>query len=137
MKITLAVITTILLCTCNTVSVPTFVKKAFSKIFPEVGDPKWDNENGNFEANFKSSGINMSALFDANGNWLETESTVPFTEMSANINLYMQQHYKNKTIKDVSRIVKNNGIMNYEAGIDGKDILFDKDGNFIKEIIEN
>ena len=51
----------------NDSKVPTAVKTSFAKDFPG-NSPKWDKENSNYEANFKTDGKTMSALYDENGN---------------------------------------------------------------------
>jgi hypothetical protein len=41
-------------------------------------------------------------------------------------------HYSGAPIKEASKIVKTNGEVNYEALVNGKDVMFDSNGKFIK-----
>ena len=56
--------------------VPESVKKTFASQYPGI-DPKWDKENGNYEASFDKQGLEMSAVFDEGGKLLESEVEMP------------------------------------------------------------
>ena len=56
--------------------VPVPVKQAFAKKFPAATDVKYEMEKKDYEINFKDKGVEMSANFDAMGNWLETETEI-------------------------------------------------------------
>lgn len=113
--------------------VPATVKESFSRQFPGAV-PVWEKEDGKYEAGFKQSGHEMSALFEANGMMTESEIEIPVAELSESIKTYMQAHYKGATIKGAAKITSVKGKIEYEAAIKGKDILFDTNGIFIKEV---
>ncbi|MEP7236432.1 MAG: PepSY-like domain-containing protein [Ferruginibacter sp.] len=112
--------------------VPAAVKAAFKKQYPGV-TAKWEKEDGDYEAGFKQNGNEMSTVFDAAGTMKESEMEIKASELSANIQAYVAQHYKGKTIKDAAKITMANGTVNYEANVNGKDVIFDANGNFLKE----
>jgi len=114
--------------------VPVTVKSSFEKTFPKIKEVKWEMEHENYEANFKSEGKTMSALFDSQGAWLETETDIKVSELPSGIISYVKKNYKNAAIKEAATIQKNNGETNLEAEVNGKDLIFDKDGNFIKAV---
>ena len=63
---------------------PEIVKDAFKKnVIGEVLSVKWEKEDGNYEANYLQNGIKSAALFDAKGNWLETEKAIEIKELPA------------------------------------------------------
>jgi len=109
-------------------------KASFAKDFPNVTHVKWDKEDGNYEVDFVQTGKKMSALYDAKGILKETEIPVTTAELPADILPYFKEHYKNVVIKETAKITKPSGETNYEIGIKGKDILFDVNGKFIKEV---
>ena len=113
------------------VKVPAVVTTAFAKDFPGVTG-KWDKEGNDYEVNFKQNGNTMSALYDANGNKTETEMDIKVSALPASITAYLSQHYKGAKVKEAAVITKANGEVNYEAEVKGKDVLFTKDGKFIK-----
>ncbi|HXS36605.1 MAG TPA: PepSY-like domain-containing protein [Flavipsychrobacter sp.] len=112
--------------------VPAAVKSSFGTNFPGIKDVKWEMEHKNYEANFHSDGKTMSALFDPKGTWLETETDIKVSELPSNVVSYVKKNYKNASIKEAASIKKANGETNLEAEVNGKDLIFDKDGNFIK-----
>ena len=113
--------------------VPAPVKEAFAKKYSGIV-PTWEKENGKFEAGFKQGGNTMSALFEANGTMTESEVDIKVSELPATILAYVKEHYKGATIKEGAKITKADGSINYEAEVNGKDVIFDAHGNFIKEV---
>ncbi len=69
---------------CSQDNVPAAVKTAFSKKFPNVKKVKWDKEgNTEWEAEFETGEKDMSANFDLQGNWKETETDLENDEVPA------------------------------------------------------
>ncbi len=112
--------------------VPAPVKATFSKTFATVKDAKWEKENGNFEANFTQFGTKMSATFDANGAWLETENAIAVNALPPAAASYLATNYKGEKIKGAAKLKMANGETHYEAEVKGIDVLFDSNGKFIK-----
>ncbi|MEC5146360.1 hypothetical protein UNH65_22585 [Chitinophaga sp. 180180018-2] len=115
------------------VNVPAAVKAALAKQFPTAANVKWELEKGNYEAGFKENNQHVSAVFDASGKWLETESAIPKTELPKQAAEYISSHYKNGKIKETAKIQKAGGEVNYEVEVNGKDVIFNSDGTFLKE----
>jgi hypothetical protein len=111
--------------------VPSMIKASFTKDFPGI-TATWEKEKLNYEANFKQSGTSMSALYDANGNRIETEKDVKIATLPAAVSLYITKNCKGGKIKEAAIITKANGEINYEAEVNGVDMLFTKDGKFIR-----
>ena len=115
--------------------VPAAVKTTFAKQYPGV-TAKWEKEDGKYEAGFKHNGNTMSALFEANGTMTESEMDVKVTDLPAAVLAYVKVHYKGKNIKEGAKITKADGTVNYEAEVDGRDVIFDANGKFLKEVKE-
>jgi len=113
--------------------VPAAVKKSFSAKYPGVAHPSWEKENGQYEASYKKDDQSMSATFKSDGTFTESELDIRISELPAAATKYMNEHYKGIEIKEASKITKANGSINYEAAIKGKDVIFDTNGQFIKE----
>ncbi|MFT3935788.1 MAG: PepSY-like domain-containing protein [Chitinophagaceae bacterium] len=114
------------------IEVPAAVEKSFAKQFPGA-TAKWEKEKGSYEASFKQNGTSMSAVFGATGALEETEATIKSTELPAPVLAYVKDHKKNAAIKEAAKITKSSGEVNYEAEVNGKDLIFDESGKFIKE----
>ncbi|HTE28924.1 MAG TPA: PepSY-like domain-containing protein [Chryseolinea sp.] len=113
-------------------AVPAAVKQAFSSKSPGVTGT-WEKENGDYEVNFKKVGKSMSQVITAQGLITETETDIPVSELSEKIRTYLLQHYKGAKVKEAAKIEKSDGKILFEAEVNGKDVLFDAEGNFVKE----
>lgn len=113
--------------------VPAAVKASFAKKFPGV-TVRWEKENNQYEAGFKQNGKTMSALFETNGTLTETEMDIKASSLPAAVLSYIKEHYNGKVIKEAAKITKADGTVNYEAEVSGKDVIFDSNGKFLKEV---
>ncbi len=113
--------------------VPAKVKASFAKQYPGT-EVTWEKEAGKFEAGFKKDGSVMSALYEANGSMTESEKDIKVSALPATVLAYVKANYKGKTIKEAAIITKADGTVTYEAEVNGKDVIFDSNGKFIKEM---
>ena len=113
--------------------VPASVKTSFAKKYPGV-IAKWEKEDGKYEANFKQDSKTISAMFEPNGTFTESETDIKVADLPATVLSYVKEHYKDKTIKEGAKITKADGTVNYEAEVNGKDVIFDANGKFLKEV---
>ena len=115
------------------IKAPVLVTTAFTKDFPGATG-KWEKEGNNYEVNFKQNGNTMSALYDVKGNKTESEMDLKISALPASITSYIAKNYKGAKIKEAAMITKANGEINYEAEVKGMDLLFTKEGKFIKTV---
>lgn len=111
--------------------VPAATKAAFQKQYPGA-HAKWEKEKSDYEVNFRKDNKNMSAVIDKSGTIMETETDIAVFELPHNVQSYLKTHYKGVKVKEAAKIVKANGEVNYEGEVNGKDVIFDKNGKFIK-----
>lgn len=114
-------------------NVPTLVQSALQKQFPDAKNVKWEKEHGNYEAGFQSKGIKYSVLVNSSGTLLETEIPVAINSFPAQSKAFILKKYPNQKIKETSKITDSKGVVTYEAEVNGKDVIFDTKGNFLKE----
>ncbi|MFN8356231.1 MAG: PepSY-like domain-containing protein [Spirosomataceae bacterium] len=113
--------------------VPTVVKNGLQKQFPNAKNVKWEKEDGNYEAGFEINETDYSVLLGATGNIIETETEISIESLPATVKAYLAKHYTKQKIKEAAKIIDAKGTITYEAEVKGKDLLFDKNGNFIKQ----
>jgi len=113
--------------------VPVIVKNALAKEYPGI-KASWDKEDANYEASFKQDGKSMSTVIDGSGAIVETEINISVTDLPKPVLDFMQKNYSGAKIVEAARIVKANGDINYEVEVHHKDIVFDAEGKFIKEV---
>ncbi len=116
----------------NESQIPAAVRTAFQKQYPGI-KASWDKEDANYEANFKQGGKDMSAVIDKNGTIVETETDVPVMDLPESAQDYIKKKYPGTKIEEAERIVKADGEVNYEVEVHDKEVIFDANGQFVKE----
>ncbi|WP_291286313.1 PepSY-like domain-containing protein [Flavobacterium sp.] len=116
--------------------IPNSVKSKFLISHPGQTHVKWEKEKENYEASFTSGKTKHSTLLDSNGNILETEEEISVKQLPANALAYIQKTYKNKKIKEAAMITDAHGTVTFEAQVASIDLIFDKQGTYIKSIAD-
>lgn len=115
-------------------NVPATVTAACMKAHPKATDVKWSKEGTKFESEFTENGKTKSATFDDSGMLLENEKNVAIISLPAPIAKYVADNYKGKKIKEAAKMTDNKGVVTYEAEVNGKDLIFDAKGNYLKSV---
>lgn len=119
-------------CRGQEVNVPTKVKTAIKKAYPQVKHFTWEKENGNFEGNWKVSGKDHSALFTPNGKFVGSETEINPSKLPAAAKEYAAKLNQGK-IQEASLNKDARGKITYEADIEDGTLLFDASGQFLKK----
>lgn len=114
--------------------VPQPVKDAFKNSHKDVKKVEWEKEGANYEAEFEDGETETSVVMDANGSLLETETELKISELPPAVVDYISKNYKGSKIKEVAKITTSKGIVSYEAEVNGKDLIFDSNSKFVKEV---
>src|SRR5476649_1368826 len=109
--------------------VPTVVKAALAKKYPEATKVSWEKEKGNYEANWGGkSGEDNSVMFTPAGVFIEIVKAIKVSELPAAVAPYVKAHYKGVKIKEAGKVTDAAGKTTYEAEIKGGDLIFDEKG---------
>lgn len=117
---------------------PTVVSTAFNQKFPNATKVKWNKENTHeYEATFEWKGEKRSANFSASGEWLETESPIPFHLLPEKVQSAFNADHKGVKAKAVAKIETSKGITKFEIefkqGLKTAELFYTDDGTAIKE----
>ncbi len=118
------------------VNVPSVVKNANMKKYPEskAYHITWEKENGNYEANWGGKdGEANSVQYTPKGIFIEIAKEIPVQDLPKGVTSYAKEHYNTTKFGDVGKVLDANGKTSYEVEIHGKDVIFDENGNFVKE----
>ena len=116
------------------VNVPMTVKTSLLKKYPQASQATWEKEDGNYEANWGGKdGEANSVLFTPSGNFIEIVKAIPVNELPKSTLAYVKTHYKGEKINEAGKITDANGKLSYEVEVHHKDVIFDNNGNFVKE----
>ena len=116
----------------NVNQVPSPVKSAMEKKFPGITKVNWGKEEKDYEAEFSKDGKEMSAIFNASGTWIETETAIAVSELPQPIKTYVAQNMKGKKITEAAVIHRSDGSTVYEAETNNTDYVFDATGKLLK-----
>jgi len=115
---------------CAQKTPPAAAVTAFNQRFQNVQKIDWGKEkNGEWEAEFKQGGAEMSANFSAEGKWLETETEIKIADLPAAV----QAAVKGEKVKEASKILRADGSTVYEAEVKGKDLIYDASGKLLSQ----
>jgi hypothetical protein len=113
---------------------PPGVKTALAKKYPKAFKVSWEMEKGNYEANWGGkSGEDNSVTFTPTGVFVEIVKAIPVTDLPKSVAPYIKSHYNGAKIKEAGRVTDAAGKTMYEAEIKGGDLIFDKNGKFLKK----
>ena len=114
-------------------NVPQAVQSAFSKKYPAARAVTWEKEKGNFEANWGGkSGEDHSVQFTPAGEFLESVQAISISQLPKPVLEYVKENFKGAEITEAGRVTDANGKISFEAEVNRKDLVFDKDGKFVK-----
>jgi outer membrane protein OmpA-like peptidoglycan-associated protein len=122
------------------VEVPAAVKKAFSSKYPKVEKVNWDLEGeGEYEAEFKLNGQEMSANFKFDGSWLETETEVKKGNLPQAIKSALASQFSDYQVDGAAQLETPDQPVTYEVDLERKsddssmEVLFGADGTVLKK----
>ncbi len=114
--------------------VPGQVKTAFLKKYPEASKVTWEDEKGNFEANWGGkSGEGTSVQYKPDGTFVEQVLAIPVSTLPLAVSDYVKANYKGAKITEAGKVTDAKGVHMYEAEVKGKDLIFDENGKFLKK----
>ena len=120
-------------------NVPTAAKTKLKSLYPKAEKVKWDKETPNFEANFEVKDVEMSLLFDARGNLLETETEISSKALPQAVKTAISKDFNGYSIEETAKIVRS-GKTTFEAqlekGENKLDAIYNSQGTLIKKIVK-
>jgi hypothetical protein len=111
---------------------PSRVKDKVAELYPHARNIKWVMEDGDYEANFRNEGKDISLEINSRGNLLATETEIEAYDLPDVSRDYIARNYAGKKITEAAKMVDNHGVITYEAEVDRMDLIFDDHGAFVK-----
>jgi hypothetical protein len=117
--------------------VPTAVKTAFTKLFAKATDAEWGLEKANeYEVEFVLDKKEMAALFDPNGNLIETETPVLASELPQAVKDSLAKEFPGYMFSETEK-TDAKGVVSYEMEVvKAATIAFDAKGKLIKNEVK-
>lgn len=117
-----------------TTDVPASVKEACMAAHPKAMNITWTKKGSTYECEFTENEKSLSATFDNSGFLLENERNIPIEALPKDIVTYLNSKYKNKKIKEVSKLTDRMHNVSYQVQVGGKNLVFDAKGNYLKSV---
>ncbi len=96
---------------------PKSVTDNFNSKFSGATKVTWDQEEENeWEAEFKMNGTEMSVSFDNAGTWLETEKEIKLKDLPSSVANSVKDHYSGYKFGEIAELQKP-GFSGYEIGL--------------------
>jgi len=114
------------------------ISQFFSSPFTSVYQPIKVSENSKYRTPVETNDVSKKrekyVTYDEDGNFIEVEMAMEVSALSSSIIEYVKKNYNTYTIKEASEIVELNGNVLYKVILNGLDLFFDSNSNFIKSI---
>lgn len=122
--------------------VPSSVKDAFTKKYPDAVKPVWEKTSDNFMAKFKADGLTSNVLYTYDGVWMESYTYVNEKEVPTGVTTYLKNNFTKENkyiIKDIQLKEKREGkfyVVNVrEQNVKGNiEVTFKTDGTLVSAI---
>lgn len=113
---------------------PEAVKKTFQAKYPGENDPDWHkDDHGYYEAHFKIDGIHYRADFNADGTWVETETSIKKKDLPKAIKKVIKERYDDEKITEIEKVESATKGLFYDVEFKrkgkNKDVEFREDGS--------
>jgi hypothetical protein len=98
--------------------IPAAAKTGFAAKFPTAQKVKWSIEKpGEFEAEFTLNKVETSALFDAKGTPLETETEIKESELPQAVKATLAKDFTGYKLDEIERVTDIKGTVTYEMEV--------------------
>jgi len=120
---------------CSQSKVPEAVKTAFNKKFPAAKEVEWGMEGKTqWEAEFELNGTDVSANFDLQGNWKETETDMKVSDLPGVVVKTINDQFPGYKIKDANLNETPQRVayeIDIKKGKSKKEVTIDKKGKIL------
>lgn len=127
----------------ESVNVPVELQNAFSTMYPNIANVKWEAKAGYYVADFRN-GYDASAWFTQDGKWQMTETDIPYSALPQEVkNAFEGSEYTTASgwrIDDVDKLERVNLETVYVIEVENKnqevDLYYSEGGVLIKSIVD-
>jgi len=116
--------------------VPQAVIAAFRKSNPTVSNPEWKMDKSNYQARYVFDKRQRLVTYSKTGTPVVHDSKVAIAALPPGVKVYLDKNFPGHSdeLDKVIKITKPDGVVNYDIEIDGKDLIFDDKGKYLKTL---
>lgn len=113
--------------------VPVVVKTTIKERYPNAKNANWEREREHYKVNFKDRDQEHTVKIHSSGRIVETMMETDENAIPTNMKNYVANNYSNHKIRKAKKYTDANGHVTYETHVNGRDLVFDNNGNFLRE----
>ena len=120
---------------CHHEQAPEKIKTAFDQKYPDAEEVEWEMEHGKWEAEFEVDEKEMEALFDENGNWIETETEMEDEDLPDAVKQTLKNQFKDYEVEE-AEYLESPEYSGYEIELEGNkdiEVVIGKNGQVLKQ----
>lgn len=118
-------------------TVPESIKKTFASQYPDITKVTWEiKKDGKYEAEYKINKQEISVMYDANGNLLETETDLKQADLPQAIIAVLAKDFAGYKLEEIEKKeIKGEKTYCMEAELGEKEykLAFDESGKILKQ----
>ncbi len=123
-------------------AVPEVVERVFEKQYPDAKDVEWEvDSNGYWEADFSLEDVKYRADFRESGQWIETETSIEFSELPDAVQTAVRESYPDEDISEVEKVDSAlRGVffdVEFERAGKNQDVEYLANGERVKKVVDN
>jgi hypothetical protein len=121
--------------------IPSAVTDAFASRYPHAEKVSWKDNITSFEAGFELNDVKMYADFTSKGEWLQTEKSINFEQLPAEVqdgfNKSKYTDWEKKAVIEIDKPAEaiQYRILIHKSTLQKKYLYFDADGKLSKEAL--
>ncbi len=117
------------------------VTRAFDTKYPDARQVSWENEAGYVKAEFYTGSYEAEAWFDPQGNWLLTETDLPYNALPQAVrSAFEAGPYASWKVDDVDKLERPDTgtiyVLDVESGERDADLHYSENGILVKEVTD-
>lgn len=117
------------------------ILNAFNSKYPDAKKVEWETKANYKVAEFNYGSFETEAWFDQNGQWIMTETDIPYTQLPQPVRTHFESsEYSKWRLEDVDKLERVNTatlyIIEVEKGEVENDLYYAEDGTLIKTVAD-
>ena len=119
--------------------IPAAVTEAFSKKYPKAQEVEYKDNLINVQVHFLLDSVRMTAKFNSDGEWKETEKESNYDAVPADVkDGFQKSKYENMQVNGVYEVQEMGKPLQYrifvqKSGLQKKQVYFDANGKLLKD----
>lgn len=109
-------------------------KAQFAMDYPDAVDGIWEERDGNYQVAYTMDNIEKIVVYDMNGGKIREEMIIENAAVPSEAKAHVSE--AGGSVEEAKMITYTDNRVEYEIESGGKNLLFDKDGTFLRENIE-